>query len=162
MGIYIGQDTYDIISEWLENISAKYFDIPLTVTQTSNGKQVTTTNPELSLLKTGFFGFTNEVMAQSVKNASFHRNLLFKELSLNTASVPENIYNFAKLYNYNIPMATPADMRIRITIEKGSLIKNSTYDDSLKKYVLNLTTADNFIADSYIYRLKKRYNHLFN
>ena len=153
MAIRIGQDNYDVIKEWLENIASKYFDINLKTNVTKNGTVVSVNNPELSLLKTGFFGFTNEVMASSVKNASYHRSMLFRELSLNTASIPENIYNFAKLYNYDIPMATPAEMRVKISIEKSSLIKNSTYSNDMKKYVLNLATNDTFLVESFTYRL---------
>ena len=61
-----------------------------------------------STLKSGFLGYMTGSMARVAAEGSHHRNVLYHENFLNTASMPRSIYNYAKIYDYQITMATPS------------------------------------------------------
>jgi hypothetical protein len=65
-----------------------------------------------STLKSGFLGYMIGSMARIAAESVHHRNILWNENFLNTASLPSSIYNFAQMYNYNINMATPASCKV--------------------------------------------------
>ena len=88
----VDQTTYDLEEKWL-SIAANYFKIntDLVISDDSD-----VANSEVNMLKAGLFGFVNEIMANEVKNSTAHRNTLYDEFFINTASFPESIYRFAK------------------------------------------------------------------
>ena len=64
-----------------------------------------------STLKSGFLGYMTGSMARVAAEGSHHRNVLYHENFLNTASMPRSIYNYAKIYDYQITMATPSSCK---------------------------------------------------
>ena len=105
--------TQYIEDEWL-NLVSKYFP-----------------DDNISLMKTGLFGYVNEIMAQEVKNSMYHKNFIYDEYLLNTASTSKSIYNFAKLYNVPIDNATPAKVSAVLAIRDSDLVKESVVLDNL-------------------------------
>ena len=79
--ISVNQTSYDVQEDWLE-VASKYFNINTADIYSDNDIQ----NSNISLLKTGLFGYVNEIMANEVKNAVAHRNVLYDEFFINTAS----------------------------------------------------------------------------
>jgi len=71
---------------------------------------------EISTLKTGNFGYTNAIIANAIKNGILHRSLLYNEMFLNTASMPESIMNFSNQLNYVAPDATPSKTTVSFAI----------------------------------------------
>jgi hypothetical protein len=61
-----------------------------------------------STLKTSLFGYITGSMARIAAESVHHRNVLYHENFLNTASLPVSIYNFAKIYDYPVGLATPS------------------------------------------------------
>ena len=64
-----------------------------------------------STLKSGFLGYMTGAMARVAAEGSHYRNVLYHENFLNTASMPRSIYNYAKIYDYQITMATPSSCK---------------------------------------------------
>jgi hypothetical protein len=67
-----------------------------------------------STLRSGLFGYVTTAMAQTAAEGVYHRNVLYRENFLNTASLPRSIYNFAKQYEYPVALATPGSCRALI------------------------------------------------
>ena len=79
--IYMDGTSYNIEKHWLE-IAQKYFNVDQTDFNA------------ISFLKSSFFGYFNEIASNEVKNATYHRNVLYDEHFLNTASFPESMAVF--------------------------------------------------------------------
>ena len=67
-----------------------------------------------STLKSGFLGYMTGAMARVSAEGVHHRNALYGENFLNTASLPRSIYNYAKIYDYLISQATPSSCRVLV------------------------------------------------
>ena len=67
-----------------------------------------------STLKSGFLGYMTGSMARVSAEGVHHRNTLYHENFLNTASLPRSIYNYAKIYDYLISQATPSSCRVLV------------------------------------------------
>jgi hypothetical protein len=67
-----------------------------------------------STLKSGFLGYMTGSMARVAAEGVHHRNTLYHENFLNTASLPRSIYNYAKIYDYPIALATPSSCRVLV------------------------------------------------
>jgi hypothetical protein len=61
-----------------------------------------------STLRAGFFGYSTGAMARVSAEGAYHRNVLYKEGFLNTASLPSSIFNYAKIYEITPGLATPS------------------------------------------------------
>lgn len=109
--IDINNTTYYIQDDWFE-VVRKYFNVNSDDTES------------LSMLKAGLFGYNAEIMSNEIKNNVYHRNVIYDEHFLNTASFPESIYNFAKMYNYDVRFAVPSHCRINFAIAKDDLVNN--------------------------------------
>ena len=110
--ITVNSTSYNVYNHWLK-LAAKYFNIDTTANfYTSEDAN------SINLLKAGLFGYFNEIASHEIKNAVFHRNVLYDEHFLNSASFPESIYNFAKLYNVPISTAHPAHMLVELVVRK--------------------------------------------
>ena len=70
--ITVGSTSYDIKEKWLLMASG-FFNIDSgNITTNINEQQ-----DKLSLLKAGLFGYINEINAHEIKNAVYHRNVLY-------------------------------------------------------------------------------------
>lgn len=108
----IGGDVYSV-EENLLKLAARYF---------FNGEQV-----DMSTLRPSIFGFFSQGSALVLKNGVFHRNSLYDEFFLNSASYDSSIYNFAKEQNEVISLATPAKIILTIGIKESDLIAGADY-----------------------------------
>lgn len=149
--ITVNQTTYSVMDEWLK-IMSKYFNLDLDRIR-KHGE--TLNDSEISLLKAGLFGYINETMSAEVKNAVAHRNTLYEEYFINSASFPESIYKFAKAYNVDISTAKPAHMIATMAIRKTDIINSP-----LKKEVVE----DQYIKNSTLktYRIRLDRHNEFN
>jgi len=126
----ISIDKYNLEKDWFERIAPKYLDVN-----------------NLSHLKVGLYGYINEVMATNIKYSTAHRNFLYDESFLNTASLTKSIYNKAKSYNYEIPMAKPSSLEITFSIDQKDIIKygNKQIEGSSYSYSLKLDANDKYL-----------------
>lgn len=126
---------------------------------------------DISLLKAGLFGYTNEIMAQEIKSNVFHRNFIYDEHFLNTATTVKSIYNFAKQRNYNIKNAKPSHMSINLSVSKEDIINSSGFkkivnsnghadSDDLYEYIIDNDIY--FLVNKYTFRLPYNVQLLFN
>ena len=148
--IYIDGTSYNIEKHWLE-IAKKYFNVE------QNDLNA------ISYLKSGFFGYFNEIASNEVKNATYHRNVLYDEHFLNTASFPKSILNFARLNNIPLLTAKPSKMLINFAVKKSDLlnssmkqeltIENTIGNTILKNYEIIIDKKYDFTIKNYIFRL---------
>ena len=148
--ININNTSYNIQDDWME-IVRKYFNVDPDDEQAIN------------FLKAGLFGYNNEVISNEIKNNVFHRNIIYDEHFLNTASFPESIYNFAKTYNYTVDMARPSHVRINFAIRKEDLVNNKFKEEIVselgsvvntrKTYQLTIKNDFVFLMDNIGFRL---------
>ena len=110
--IRINSTSYNVYDNWFDFIR-KYFGID------------DMESPVINTLKASFFGYFNEIASSEIKNAVWHRNFLYDEHFLNTAVLPESIYNFAKMYNVPIENAIPASMYVTLTFNEAELVNNA-------------------------------------
>lgn len=136
----VDQTTYDLEEKWL-SIAANYFKIntDLVISDDSD-----VANSEVNMLKAGLFGFVNEIMANEVKNATAHRNTLYDEFFINTASFPESIYRFAKAYNVPISLAQPAHMRAVLAVRKKDLLNSTLKEEVISDQNIDLRTLKTY------------------
>jgi hypothetical protein len=104
--IDVGVDRYDIMDNWVNKIASKYME-----------------TDDVNHMKVGLFGYINEVLATSVRSSIAHRNFLYDETFLNTANMTKSIYNKAKSYNYDIETATPAKMKILLSLSQDDIVE---------------------------------------
>lgn len=76
--------------------------------------------------KAGLFGWINAVTSHIAKQSLFHRNSLYPEFFLNSASLPESIYSKATDYQVETPNATPAKATLLIEFDFQELYDYST------------------------------------
>jgi hypothetical protein len=53
-------------------------------------------------LRLGLFGYITEGMAASIRDNALQKTMLYNESFLNTAILPESIYNYAKTFNVTV------------------------------------------------------------
>ena len=134
--INVNGTTYDVFEDWLK-IAKKHYAIDEESLKMADEDLDAS---EVNLLKAGMFGYNNEIMAQEVKAATAHRNVLYDEYFINSASFPQSIYKFAKTYNVPISTSTPARMKIKLAIRKNDLINSPLRKEIIgEQYVQNNT-----------------------
>lgn len=146
--IQVNNTSYNIEEDWLE-IAKKYFNIDSDDTK------------RISLLKAGLFGYLNEISSNEIKNNVYHRNVLYDEHFLNTASIPKSIYNFAKMLNYDIDLAIPASLSINLSLSKSKILNSSKikkinvndFNDSDATYSYTIDQDTEFTVKNYNFRL---------
>lgn len=148
--ININNTSYNIQNDWFETMR-KYFNI-----DANNAEAI-------HFLKAGLFGYNNEIFANEIKNNVYHRNIIYDEHFLNTASFPESIFNFAKTFNYTIDMARPSQCRVNFAIRKDDLVNNKFRKEVVtdsgeilsnrKTFELTLTNDFTFMMDNIQFRM---------
>jgi hypothetical protein len=146
MSNVISSSNYDI-EEKLLDLAGNFFD-----------------TTEVSTLKTGMLGFSIASFSQISRENIFHRNMLYKERFLNSASLPSSIYQFAKLYNYSVVSAVPSRSTASIAVPLDYLVSemeansanwlNGTTPQSSSfkaQFVLNRNKS--FMMDKYEFKL---------
>ncbi len=138
--INVDQTSYNLEEKWLK-VAAKYFNINTDLIIADDADK---SNSEVNMLKAGLFGFVNEVMANEIKNSTAHRNTLYDEFFINTASFPESIYRFAKAYNVPISLAQPAHMRAVMSVRKKDLINSTLKTEIVSDQNIDLRTLKTY------------------
>ena len=138
--INVDQTSYNLEEKWLQ-VAAKYFNINTDLIITNDDDK---SNSEVNMLKAGLFGFVNEVMANEIKNSTAHRNTLYDEFFINTASFPESIYRFAKAYNVPISLPQPSHMRAVMSVRKKDLINSTLKTEIVSDQNIDLRTLKTY------------------
>lgn len=136
--IEIDSTSYSVQERWLD-MAAKYFNVDIE------------NNESISMLKAGLFGYFNEIASNEIKNSTYHRNFLYDEHFLNSASAYRSIYNFAKLYDVPVDSAIPSRFTATMVISKEDLINSELKED---------ITTENSTLKTYKITLDK--NYIFN
>jgi len=108
--IKIGSSIYDIENNLLK-LTEKYF-------LDNEGYKL-----DINLLKTGLFGWLIESLGLLSINSLYYKAAMDDERFPNTVSLPKNIYNFATIYQSNIGLANPAQMKAVLLIRKQDINK---------------------------------------
>lgn len=99
---------------------------------------------DVSLLKVGMFGYTTSVMSNIMRNATYHRDQLYNEMFLVSANLNSTLYNYSKILNSNVELATPSQMQVAIKISLDDLQNISTASasaDNTSEYVIDRNTV---------------------
>jgi hypothetical protein len=138
----VRQDVYDLEENMLQ-LAKTYFP-------NADG-----TDTNISTLRPTIFGYISDVVASTAEASVFHRNALFDELFLNTASMDSSIYNFCKLYDYQVATATPGKVSISLAIKERDLFSYSILEQSTggAKRSLKLDKLTKFMFGSYEFHL---------
>ena len=78
---------------------------------------------DISTAKTGMFGYVTGISSHIAKDGAFHRNMLYKEFFLNTATMKNSIFNWARILDYNIDLAKPASTQVALKLNATKLMK---------------------------------------
>lgn len=78
---------------------------------------------DVSTAKTGMFGYSTLIASHIAKDAAFHRNMLYKEFFLNTATMKSSIFNWARLLDYNIEFARPSSLQVALKLNTAKLMR---------------------------------------
>jgi hypothetical protein len=140
--ITVNNTSYSIQDKWLET-AKKYFGV-------DDDDEV-----GISLLKAGLFGYNNEIMSNEIKNNVYHRNILYDEHFLNTASIPKSIYNFAKVQNEQVTNAVPSQMRITFSVKKNDITNSSKFRkiESFENLADSDSAYEFIISNEYLFTL---------
>ena len=115
-----------ITQDWLENIAPKYFDFD----QTNN-------------LRTGLFGYINEVMGNTVEDTFNAVTIARREFYPTQAQYVNSIYRMGALQELDAPMSVPAVVNAVLVIKEEQIIPYLESDAS--SYTISDKTV--FAAD---------------
>ena len=99
MADLISNSSYDYDERFLE-LAKDFFDLE-----------------QVSTAKAGMFGYHTAIHSNIAKDAVFHRNMLFREFFLNTSSMNDSVYNWARILDHNIDLARPSYMPVALQID---------------------------------------------
>lgn len=80
-------------------------------------------------LKTGLFGYINEIYTHGLKQNIYHTNVLYNEYFFNTASFPASIYNKAVDYDLVFSNSKPSRATIQLALKISELDNYKNTDD---------------------------------
>jgi hypothetical protein len=83
---------------------------------------------DISTAKTGMFGYTTVSHSHIAKDAAFHRNALFSEYFLNTASMKSSLFNWSRVLDYDLDLAKPAGMKVALRFDTQRLMTVAARD----------------------------------
>jgi len=98
---------------------------------------------DTSLLKAGNLGYQTSLLTHAMRDGTFHRDALFNEQFLISASQNSTLYNWAKTLDYDISLATPShfDIGFRISLAELARVSNvNTEDNSIATFTIDRTT----------------------
>lgn len=84
-------------------------------------------------LKTGLFGYMNEIFAHGLKQNIYHTNVIYNEYFFNSASFPATIYNKAVDYDLVFSNSKPSKATIQMALKISEL---NTYKDNSGVYTI--------------------------
>jgi len=110
--IFTGKSTYDIES-YIYELSTKFF------------KNQDGTNIPVNKLRNGLYGWLSETQSNLAFNSISTKSGLYEENFINTAKLPQTIYNNAIMYNFNVNLAEPAILPVKLNIKFVDIINIS-------------------------------------
>jgi hypothetical protein len=120
----------------LQEIQSSFLDIARKYLSDKNGDEL-----DVNTLKSGFFGWSLETLGQIVKDDIITETFLLDEPFLNTAKLPQSVFNFAVKNNYEIYNSTPsrgkAIFNILYTDIKDNLEENQFKIDRKTNFTIN-------------------------
>lgn len=116
----------------------------------------------IDFLKSGYFGYINEALAMAIRDSAWYKTFLSREMSIYTATTPKYIYNWAKLFNIDVLLATPAYANVTFQIPLVDLDSKIKISDDISNYMpsqqkINCIIIDNassIIADNVYFSLE--------
>lgn len=126
-------------------------------------------NNESDFLRLGLFGYVTEGMAANIRDNALQKTMLYNESFLNSAIIPDSVYNYARTFNVSVQNATPARALVSITIPESDFNQFRTdYDpkDYPRYYATSPNDAANysgiiidrdgdFRVNGYVFKLEK-------
>lgn len=88
---------------------------------------------DTSLLKVGSFGYITSLFSNIMRNSVFHRDMLYNEIFLVSSNLNSTLYNWAKILDFDIELASPSSMDIAITLPISSIEDLATASSSGSK-----------------------------
>ena len=77
---------------------------------------------DTSTAKTGMFGYTTGIGSHIAKDATFHRNMLYNEFFLNTATLKSSLFNWSRILDHNVEFASPSSMQVALRLDAQRLM----------------------------------------
>jgi hypothetical protein len=108
----------------MEKISFSNYDIYEKLLSIADKHIESGTNSDF--LRTGLFGYVTEAMANTIRDNALEKTFLYNEGFLNTAVIPNSIYNYAKMFNVEVPTARPSRATVNIIIPYSDFIQYRT------------------------------------
>lgn len=102
----INTSSYSIQKKWIEEVAPRYFNIN-----------------DTSMLKAGLFGYINDVLSNACEDSLHMHSILSKEIFPNKAVLPDSIYAYSALANFDDFYATAAVIPIVIALRKNDVLK---------------------------------------
>jgi hypothetical protein len=59
-------------------------------------------NSESDFLRLGLFGYVTEGMAANIRDSALQKTMLYNESFLNSAIIPDSVYNYARTFNVSV------------------------------------------------------------
>ena len=114
--------SYTIQEKWLNEVAPNYFNID-----------------DINKLKIGLFGYVNEAMANVTEDSLYMHSILSKEIFPNKAVLPDSIYAYASLANFDDFYATPATFSFVLALKKSDILKYSetNYTNGNKEFYIS-------------------------
>lgn len=108
---------------------------------------------DVSLLKVGTFGYTTAVLSHIMRNGVFHRDMLYNEVFLVSANLNSTVYNWAKILDSSIELATPSRMDISLKVPIEDLERISTASSTAGTKTFTITRDKVFDVGGYKFLL---------
>lgn len=133
MGKKIDLSSFSIQKKWIEEVAPNYFNVD-----------------DISMLKTGLFGYINEVLANSVEDSLHMQTILSKEIFPNKAVLPDSIYAYSALADFTDFYAHGAEVPIVMMIPKAELLKFAKLNPITNNMELVISKNSQLVIDNKI------------
>ena len=136
----------------LNNISSSKYEIYTKLLDLAAAGEYTSTQNDFSntdFLKASLFGYVTESLAMIMRDSAFHKTMIYKELFLNTAVMPESIYNWAKIFDIDCIDAVPSSRYATFSINVENIsagIQNISNNIAEYQEKYGITESGNFIV----------------
>lgn len=118
-----------IKSHWLTDIAPNYFNFD-----------------NVNNYQTGIFGYTNEVMGNSVEDAFNAMSTMRQEVYPPYAQNKQSLYKMATVQQISLPKTTPATAKAILIIPESEICDKSTYNNGI--YTCVIDNSLNILADN--------------
>ena len=129
----IDLSSYSIQKKWIEEVAPNYFNVD-----------------DINMLKAGLFGYMNEVLSNSFEDALHMQTIMSKEIFPNKAVLPDSIYTYSALADFNDFYAVGATVPIVLALKKEDIIKNSDLNPTTNYLELYISKYSSLIIDNKI------------